>query len=154
MTKVIKIFLFLLGFIFAVIFYLSFVGIETNKFNQLIKNKITEINDKVSIELHDVKIVLDIKNFAIDIKTYGPDLFFKNKKIKLEKVSTNFAISSFISKDYAIKKLTISTKKNDLRDIISFARAYKNSPELFILNKILKDGDLDNFLESSLYNIN
>ena len=142
MTKVIKVFIFLFGFIFAVIFYLGFVGIETNKFNQLIKNKITEINDKVSIELRDVKIVLNIKNFTIDIKTYGPDLFFKNKKIKLEKISTSFAISSFVSKDFAIKKLAISTKKNDLKDIIYFARAYKNSPELFILNKILKDGDV------------
>ena len=142
MNKITKIFIFLFVIIFIGIFYLSTIGIETNKFNQLIKNKFSEINKKIELELNDVKIILDIKNFNVAIKTYGPNLLIGSKKIQLEKINTSFSINSFIKKDFAVKKLKISTKKNEIRDIVALLRAYKNSPQLFILNQVIKDGDL------------
>ena len=142
MNKITKIFIFLFVIIFIGIFQLSTIGIETNKFNQLIKNKFSEINKKIELELNDVKIILDIKNFNVGIKTYGPNLLIGSKKIQLEKINTSFSINSFIKKDFAVKKLKISTKKNEIRDIVALLRAYKNSPQLFILNQVIKDGDL------------
>ena len=142
MNKITKIFIFLLVIIFIGIFYLCTIGIETNKFNQLIKNKFSKINKKIELELNDVKIILDIKNFNVAIKTYGPNLLIGSKKIQLEKINTSFSINSFIKKDFAVKKLKISTKKNEIRDIVALLRAYKNSPQLFILNQVIKDGDL------------
>ena len=49
-------------FLFAsIITYLNFFGIKTDKFNKLIYSKISQINPKLSSEINDVFIKLDIK---------------------------------------------------------------------------------------------
>ena len=45
----------------AIITYLNFFGIKTDKFNELIYSKISQINPKLSSEIKDVFIKLDIK---------------------------------------------------------------------------------------------
>ena len=83
--KIIKYFLYFLILIFIGILYLSYFGIETKRFNQLIKNEVSKVNKKINIELKDVKILLNLSNFSIALKTYEPNLVFDNKKIKLQK---------------------------------------------------------------------
>ena len=140
--KIIKYFLYFLILIFIGILYLSYFGIETKRFNQLIKNEVSKVNKKINIELKDVKILLNLSNFSIDLKTYEPNLVFDNKKIKLKNIKTNFSLGSFLKKEFAIKNVSVSTKENNLKDIVSLARVYQNSPQLFILNKMIKNGTL------------
>ena len=140
--KIIKYFLYFLILIFIGILYLSYFGVETKKFNQLIKNEVSKVNKKISIELKDVKILLNLSNFSIALKTYEPNLVFDNKKIKLKNIKTNLSLGFFLKKEFAIKNVSISTKENNLKDIVSLLRVYQNSPELFILNKMIKNGTL------------
>ena len=140
--KIIKYFLYFLILIFIGILYLSYFGIETKRFNQLIKNEVSKVNKKINIELKDVKILLNLSNFSIALKTYEPNLVFDNKKIKLKNIKTNFSLGSFLKKEFAIKNVSISTKENNLKDVVSLARVYQNSPQLFIFNKMIKNGTL------------
>ena len=140
--KIIKYFLYFLLLIFIGILYLSYFGVETKRFNQFIKNEVSKVNEQASIELKDVKILLNLSNFSITLNTYEPNLAFKNKKIKLKNIKTNFSLGSFLKKEFAIKNVSISTKENNLKDIVSLLRVYQNSPELFILNKMIKNGTL------------
>ena len=140
--KIIKYFLYFLILIFIGILYLSYFGVETKRFNQLIKNEVSKVNKKISIELKDVKILLNLSNFSIALKTYGPNLVFDNKKIKLKNIKTNFSLGSFLKKEFAIKNVSISTKENNLKDVVSLARVYQNSPQLLIFNKMIKNGTL------------
>ena len=140
--KIFKYFLYFLLLISIGILYLSYFVIETKRFNQFIKKEFLKYNAQTSIEIKDVKILLNISNFSIDLKTYEPNLVFKNKKIKLKNIKTNFSLGSFLKKEFAIKNVSISTKKNNLKDIVSLLRVYQNSPELFILNKMIKNGTL------------
>ena len=140
--KIIKYFLYFLILIFIGILYLSYFGIETKRFNQLIKNEVSKVNKKISIELKDVKILLNLSNFSIALKTYEPNLVFDNKKIKLKNIKTNFSLGSFLKKEFAIKNVSISTKENNLKDVVSLARVYQNSPQLLIFNKMIKNGTL------------
>ena len=140
--KIIKYFLYFLILIFIGILYLSYFGVETKKFNQLIKNEVSKVNKKISIELKDVKILLNLSNFSIALKTYEPNLVFDNKKIKLKNIKTNFSLGSFLKKEFAIKNVSISTKENNLKDVVSLARVYQNSPQLLIFNKMIKNGTL------------
>ena len=74
--KTIKYFLYFLILISIGIFYLSYYGIETNKFNQIIKDKISENSSKIDIEL---KIT--------DLKSVKPKLSsLKNKYIKIIRI--------------------------------------------------------------------
>jgi len=140
--KIIKYFLYFLILIFIGIFYLSYFGIETKRFNQLIKNEVLKVNKKINIELKDVKILLNLSNFSIALKTYEPNLVFDNKKIKLKNIKINFSLGSFLKKKFAIKNVSISTKANKLKDVISLARVYQNNPQLFIFNTMIKNGTL------------
>ena len=140
--KIFKYFLYFLLLISIGILYLSYFGIETKRFNQFIKNEVSKVNVQTSIELKDVKILLNLSNFSITLNTYEPNLAFKNKKIKLKNIKTNFSLGSFLKKEFAIKNVSISTKENNLKDIVSLLRVYQNSPELFILNKMIKNGTL------------
>ena len=138
--KTIKYFLYFLILITIGVFYLSYYGIETKRFNQVIKDKISETNNKIDIELNKVKIILNLSNFTIAIKTKNPNIIFENNKIKLETIGTDFSIGSFFKKEFAINNAKITTKENSLKDIIKIARIFKNTPQLFILNKMAKEG--------------
>jgi len=137
-----KYFLYLLILITIGVIYLSYFGIETKRFNQLIRDKVSDTAKEIDIELQTVKIVLDLRNLSIGLKTFNSDIIFKDKKVKLEKIGTNFSIRSFFKKEFAIKNVSITTKENNFKDVIGLARVYQNTPQLFIFNKMLKEGSI------------
>ena len=137
-----KIIFFLLLLLTIIIFYLSYFGIKTNKFNDLINQKITKNKEKLSLSLEDVKLKLDLKNFSIELNTDNPNILFNSKKIELKKVSSNYSIKSFINKNFAIENLQISTKKNSIKDLLDFARLFQNNFQMIIIEKLIKKGTL------------
>ena len=140
--KFIKLLLYFLILITIGIVYLSYFGIETKRFNQLIRDEISESNKKIDIELKDVKIILNLANFTIGLKTEDSNILFSNKKIRLKKIKTDFSIASFLSKEFSINNIFIVTKENNLKDIVSFVRVYENTPQLLVFNQMIKGGTL------------
>ena len=140
--KITKLILWLIILLIFGIFYLSYFGIKTTKFNELIKSEVLKVSKKINIELDEVKILLNLKDYTISLKTKNPNLIIKSKKIELENIITNFSIGSFVNKEFAIKNLSVSTKKNNISDIINIARIYQNSPQMFIIDKVVKNGDI------------
>ena len=134
--------LFLLLSLGLIIFYLSFFGLTTAKFNNKIKTEILNINKKINLELRDVTFLLDPKNFSINVKTYSPEILLETQKIELEYIKTNISLKSLYNKDFSIDDLQISTKAIKLKNIILFARSFRNSAELFVLERIIKNGFL------------
>ena len=94
--KILNFFGFLLLVLLLITVYLSYFGIETKRFNQLIKDQILTKNSEINIELNKVKILLNIRNFSFNIKTIKPKIFYKEKQIKLDKISTNFSVKNFL----------------------------------------------------------
>ena len=122
--------------------YVSYFGINTKKFNNKIKSEVLKINKEVNLELKSVKILLNLANLSLSVKTLEPKISFRNSRLKLEEIKTNISLKSFINKDFSIDDLQISTKEVKLDDLILLTRSFKNSVELFILNKIIKGGYL------------
>ncbi len=116
--------------------YLSVFGIETNSFNKLIQEEVSKSNENVNAKLEKVKVLLNLSRFSINLQASDVDLLFENKIVKLKSISTNYSLKSFINREFGIKNILISTKDNNLNDIISFIRVYKNSAQLIILDKI------------------
>ena len=136
-SKSIIILIFLIGILLS---YLSTIGVETNRFNNQISNKIQQIDEKLEIELKKIKLVIDPFSLKINIKTIGPKLKKQNKTIEIENVITQISIKSLISKEFSIENLEISTKPLEIKNLISFLRSFQNSPELFILEKAINKG--------------
>ena len=122
------------------IFYLSIFGIKTSKFNNQITNNILKINKKINLTLRDVNYLLNPYNFTIKIKTKNPQIVFEGKTFKIKNIQTNVALKSLINDQFSIDDIQIITKEIKVNDIIALARVFQNSPQLFVLSTIVKDG--------------
>ena len=124
--------------------YLSIFGIETNKFNNQILNKVERINKDIKFELKKIKIVLNPFSLRLEAKTIGPKLIDvrSNNIIDLESIKTEILISSFFSDDLKIENIEISSKSLEIKNLITFLRSSYKNPELYILDKIIKKGYL------------
>ena len=142
MKIILKLLLTLLFILLMVITYLSIFGVETTRFNNQIINKLKSFDKNIDIQLKTIKIVFDPLSFRINAKTIGSKLINKNNSIEIESLKTKISLKALIEKQFSIENLEVSTKSSDLNDFISFVRSLNQSPELYILDKIIKKGFL------------
>ena len=132
----------LITFLILVIatFYLSIFGIKTDKFNNQITNNILKINKKINISLGDVNYLLNPYNFTVNIKTKNPQITLEGRSLGIKNIQTSVSLKSLIKDQFSIEDLQILTKEIKLKNIISLIRVFQNSPQLFVLDTIIKDG--------------
>ena len=135
--------LFILVFLIIIsVSYLSIFGIETDRFNNQIYNKIKNIHKDIDVELKEIKLVLDPFKLKLNIKTVGSKLKIQNENIEIENIKTQISLKSLVENKFLIEGLEISTKSLEIKNLISFIRSFQNTPELFVLEKIVKKGFL------------
>ena len=132
----------LITFLILVIatFYLSIFGIKTDKFNNQITSNILKINKKINISLGDVNYLLNPYNFTVNIKTRNPQITLEGRSLGIKNIQTSVSLKSLIKDQFSIEDLQILTKEIKLKNIISLIRVFQNSPQLFVLDTIIKDG--------------
>ena len=138
--NIIKVLLITFLTLLIVIFYLSTFGIKTDKFNDQITSSILKINKKVNLSLSDVNYLLNPYNFTINIRTKNPQILLEGRSLDIKNIQTNVALKALINNQFSIDDLQIITKEIKLNDIVSLARVFQNSPQLFILDKVIKNG--------------
>ena len=138
--KIIKIVLIIFLILTLIIFYLSIFGIKTDKFNNQITNSILKINKKINLSLSDVSYLLNPYDFTINIKTKNPKILLEGRSFGIKTIQTNIALKSLINDQFLIDDLQIITKEIKFSNIITLARVFKNSQQLFILGTFIKDG--------------
>ena len=74
----------LLGLIFVIIIYFSLIGIETDRFNNQIKDRLSKNNSNLDVNLKKIKLTLDPLNLKLNVKTIGAKIIYKKKNIELE----------------------------------------------------------------------
>ena len=143
LLKIVLLFsLFIIISIFLSIFYLSNYGIKTTKFNNLILERIIKIDPRLSAELKDVFLKLDLNNKEINVNT-------KNTVISLEKNSINFSdinikidLISVLKNKPILKSTEIETKENSIKNIFKFVNSYKFNVPLFIIFTRIEEGSI------------
>ena len=75
--KLIKFISLLIILIIIITFYLSYFGVKTTKFNNKIKSEVLKINKGVNLELKSVKLLLNLTNLSLNVKTLEPKIFFQ-----------------------------------------------------------------------------
>ena len=141
-NNILKFFILLLSVLVILTVYLSTVGIETDKFNDQIKKRISLINQKIDIDLKKIKLTLDPFKLKINTKTVGTTVYFSKRPLALESIKTQVSLSSFIKNKISSSNIEVTTKSVLLKDLIKFIRTTNNKPELFILEKIVKKGHI------------
>ena len=139
-NKILKYFILLLSVLVVLTVYLSILGIETDKFNDQIKKRISNINKNIDIDLKKIKLILDPFELKIYLKTVGTTVYFAKRPLALESIKTQVALSSLIKNKISSSNIEVKTKSILLNDLIKFIRTTNNKPQLFILEKILNKG--------------
>jgi hypothetical protein len=143
MKKIIFRFLiFTLLIIFGFITYLSTIGIKTDAFNSQISKEVKKIDNQLELDLDKISIILDPFKFKLVLKTVGANLKNRNKLIKLESISSNIDVKTFINKKFSLSELDITTRTIEIKNLISFIRSIKDNPQIYILEKFVKKGYL------------
>ena len=124
------------------ILYLSIIGLDTKKFNNQIKEKVTQIDDNLKIKLKKIKLTLDPLKFNINAKTIGANISYKGKNLELEYIKSQISLISIIKNRFVSSNLELSTRSILLKDLVEFMKTSLNKPELFILEKAVKNGQL------------
>ena len=127
-------------FLVLSIIYLSTIGLETDKFNDQIKNKIYKTNNSLDVDLKKIKLTLDPINFKINVKTVGTNISYKGKNLPLEYINSEISILSLIKGKIVSTEIKISTRSVLLKDLVALTRTTLNKPELILLEKSINKG--------------
>ena len=138
--KIIKILLIIFLILISIILYLSIFGLKTDQFNNQINNNVLKINKEINISLSEVNYLLNPYNFSINVKTKNAQILFEGRNFAIREIQTNIPIKSLINNQFLIDDLKIKTKEIKLKDIIGLVKSFQNSPQLFIIDKFIKDG--------------
>ena len=127
---------------FLFVGYFSFFGIETDKFNQQITNKVKSINNDIQFELKKVKLILEPLKIRIKVKTLGPKIKSNNETLNIESIETHISLKSLINGKFALNSLDISTNSLKIKKLISFIRGVEKDTRFLILENFIKEGFL------------
>ena len=137
--NLIKIFLITILISILFIIYLSIFGIKTDKFNEFIKSQISEQDKRLSLDIDEVFIKLNIMERSFSINTQDLDIYILKEKQEISNVNVLIGISSILKKENKIKKIIINSKKNKIVELLKFIRTYKlNIPALYLENTLKK----------------
>ena len=129
--------------IVSVIIFISYFGLETDKFDDLIKSKANTVNNNVKLEFKKTKIHLDISELRLLIKLQDPKVLVRNNEIDLSKLDLFLSLKSFFSSDFLLKRADIAFEKNDIKDLTKITRLFLPGFINNQLKKIFVKGNLE-----------
>ena len=113
----------LIVIVFVTIF-LSYFGLETDKFDSLIKNKSNEINQYVKLEFQKTKIHLNPTELNLVVKLQNPKILVKDNEIILSKLDLFLPLRSFFTSDFLLRKAEVAFIENDIKDLAKITNIF------------------------------
>ena len=114
----------LLTILVSLIIYTSYFGINTDKFDSLIKNKANSVNQYIQLEFNKTKIHLNLKELNLVLKLQEPEILIRKNEIDLSKLDLFLSIKSFFTSDFLLKRAEIAFKENDIKDLTKITNAF------------------------------
>ena len=127
-------FLFLITF---TIIYLSTVGIETSKFNNLIIKEIKKKDPSFEVKLEKIKIKLDLGKIQLFLSTKNPSIQYQDVKIPITEIRIYTKINKILNKEIEVNQIIFSVQKfktQGLQKIIT--RIKPSNFKTYLLNNI------------------
>ena len=135
--------LILLSILVVLSLYLSFFGIETKRFDDLIKNKVNDVNQNVKLEFNKTKIHLNLKELNLAVKLQNPKILIKSNEIILSKIDLFLPLKSFITSDFLLQKAEVAFFKNDIKDLTKITNIFVPRIINKRIKKIFSKGEIE-----------
>ena len=154
MAKKNKILLIILAVFIGIIAFLSF-GFQTSNFNDLIQKRFNDQYKKVKLEFKDIRVSLDIKDFAVKFSLNQPKLYHKGDLTNIYQTNFGVGIFSAIKGNYNPKFIEVKFSENSFEKSINLIRDVflEDSQKGYLDNKVKKGfikGDLKIYNEDTI----
>ena len=136
----------LLILVTALLITLSTIGIETNKFNRLIKEKISK-EKKINIELKTIKFKIDPKKLSLFLETDNPNINYLDLTIPVQNLKVYVDVISFLKSKPKIDKIYVSLEELNVNKLNNLSKLIKPSNFKSFLNNKIKYGKLISEIE-------
>ena len=157
LKKLFKFFLAILVLITVAITYLSFFGIKTNKFNNIINEKIKIINPELNLLLNDVYLKINIPQTSININTSNSKININNSSINVSKIEIDLDIFKYLSNNYNFNFIKINFAENKIKNVTNFLNKYYFDLKRYIIFSQIEDGFVNislNIIQNEIDNKN
>ena len=142
MKKIVKyLVLFVVISLITLTVILSTVGIETNKFNKLITEKISQTKN-INLKLETIKFKINLKELSLFLETKNPDIMYMDLLVPITSIKAYVDILSFFKSDPIIKKISLVTQELNITQISKLSSMIKPSTFKSLLNNKIKEGKL------------
>jgi len=138
-----RFFLLILIILVSTVIFLSYFGIETDRFDNFIKNKANTINRYVKLNFNKTKIHLNVRELNLLLKLQDPKILVKGNEIDLNKLDLFLSLKSFYNSDFLLEKAYIGFEKNDIKDLTKITNIFLPRIINKQLNKVFTSGSLE-----------
>ena len=136
----------LISLIILFIFYLSTIGIETSKFNNLVVSAIKKEDPNIKISLDKIKIKFDAKKIQIYLATIEPQIIYHDIKIPIKEINLYFKLISILKSKNEINQAIFNLENFKVKDFQKIATRIKPSNfKTYLLNN-LNGGQIEKIL--------
>jgi hypothetical protein len=126
---------------------LSTIGVETDRFNNLISKKINQNNNNIDLKLTAINFKLDLKEISLFLETKNSQISYRNILIPTEKIKVYMDFFSLIKVEPKIKKINLVVSKLDIEQLKKISVTFKPSNFTSFLNNKIKKGELNTELK-------
>ena len=147
MKKIIISFIFLL--IITVIFLgiiLSTIGFETDKFNNLISNKLVQAK-KINVNLEKIKFKIEPKTLSLFLETQNPELVYNNVLIPVKNIRVYIDFLSLLKSNPKVNKVNLFFDELNIVQLNKLSTIIKPSSFKSLLKNKIKEGKLISEIE-------
>ena len=131
-----------LSILILIITYLTFVGFNTDKFNNFFSSKIQNENPEISLKFKKIKFYLEPLKLNFKIQTLSPNLSIKNYNVEIQEIYATISLISFFQNQNSLDKINIRTDDIKITNLIKILRIYRNNFQTIILDKVVKNGEI------------
>lgn len=147
----INLFLLIVLLFITTILILSTIGIETNKFNNFISDKVSQ-KKNINLKLNTIKFKLNPKKLSLFLETENPEITFKNIFIPIKNIKLYIDFLSLSKKEPKIEKIILASKELDITQLKNLSVIIKPSNFKSLLNNKIKEGKVISEIEIFLTN--
>ena len=130
---------------------LSTTGIETNKFNRLIIEKVSKTKN-LNLELEKIKFKINIKKLSLFLETQNPKITYRNVLLPAQNIKVYVDFLSLIKSNPKIKKIGVRFDELDIKELKNLSKIIKPSNFKSLLNNKIQEGKLITEIEIFLSN--
>ena len=132
---------------FSLLVLLATSGVETNRFNTVISQKINQSNNKIKLDFKKIKFKLDINQIDLFLETKNPNIYYRDILLPAKSIKVYIDFMSIAKSVTRIEKINLVFDQIDIDQLKKISVTFKPSNLTSFLNNKINSGKLNTEIE-------